>query len=432
MCDCKQSIGQRIGAAAGELAVNRLKRTGVYQGAKGLYDDGRDLYRGVKKVGKFLGIGDYVINSNSLVSGGMNSNIQLPQYGLRDTVIRHREYVGDVFTSSTAGAWQVQGFSINPGLFTTFPWLSCTALNYDQYVPMGIVFEFKSTCAELSSTATYPSVVMATEYDVLDRIPSSKQEMLGMAFSAEGKATEDMLHGLECAPQENARTVFFTRSGSVTADLQDYDLATFYIATVGGNTANLNIGSLYVHYEFAFRKEQLFVGPFLRNANYACWRATGATNIIPLGNVATTFATRTGFANTLTVSTLSTGSTTDILVSNDQILWHPRWKNTTWRLTVSWTGAALAIAYPLITTTITDVGLFLAQDATPVAATNSTKMTISWFISIPQTVTVAPQGVTFSAGPVNVPTNATVDFGLVQVNNEAIRNAISASVIMNT
>lgn len=218
-----------------------------------------------KKAKSIFGSGDYVLKSNSLVQtgGATESDVQIVPQGNRAVRIIYREYLGDVFThATTAGAFNLVGYSINPGLVGTFPWFAPIAQQYEQWTPNGVVFEFKSTSSEYVATQALGSVIMATEYDSLDRVFANKQEMLNSAYSNEAKPSERIIHGVECDPRDMQHSVYYVRSGAVpsTGNIRDYDVGTFYIATQGGATANLNLGSLYVHYDITLRKEQLFNG----------------------------------------------------------------------------------------------------------------------------------------------------------------------------
>lgn len=259
---------------------------------------GEKIVEGYQGMKRFFGMGDYELKSNSLISGGMSSGaMQVIPVGQRAIRIVYREYIGDVYTHpTTAGAFNVQSYVLNPGLVSVFPWMAPIAQQYDEWSPNGIVFEFKSTSSEYVATQALGSVIMATEYDVLDAAPANKQTMLNLAYSNEAKPSCGILHGIECDPRDTPNRIFFTRSGAIPsgADQRDYDLATFYVATQGGSTANLNLGSLYVHYDITLRKEQIFNGIPMKGQLWATVMPTANTLSagFPLGTAwPTTFGT---------------------------------------------------------------------------------------------------------------------------------------------
>lgn len=223
------------------------------------------LGRGLAR--NWFGVGDYTINANSLLGNIRNASNGTPTIMTqqRSTRIIFREYIGDITTSSTAGPPQPFNsvtYKVNPGDYNTFPWLASIANQYEQYKCHGLIFEFRSTTTDSSATGSFGSVMCSSDYDVFDPTPTNKREMLTMAYSSEAKAADNMLHGLECDPNELQRRVFYVRNSHNTADvetdLRDYDICNTTWATEGGDLpASSSIGSLYVHYDFEFFKEQV-------------------------------------------------------------------------------------------------------------------------------------------------------------------------------
>lgn len=253
MCDCSGSTGtgRFIGGAGGklgDLAEHKIKNY-----AKGQF----------KRFKSWTGLGDYKLITNSLVNGyAAGERPEMSVQGRR-VRIKYREYIGDIRTHpDTVGQFNVRSFNLQPADWNTFPWLAAIASNYDQYKPLGMMFEMRSTATDSSTTPNLGSVMMATEYDVFDQPYSTKKEMLNSAYSSEAKMSDDMVHGIECDPRELQRNLFYIRPTGTAlpnnANLRDYRLGTFHVATNGGSIpANTVVGSLYVHYEFEFLKEQL-------------------------------------------------------------------------------------------------------------------------------------------------------------------------------
>lgn len=180
----------------------------------------------------------------------------------RSVIVRHREFIGDIVTG-TAGAFNLQTFNVNPGLASTFPWLSQMAINFQEWKPLGILFEFRSTSADaLNSTNTaLGTVVLATDYDATDNVAitfQNKQMMMNHEFSQSAKQSCSILHPLECSPAMNPYSIFHVRNGTEppNADLRLTDLGVFGIATFGQQGSNVTIGELWVTYEIEFLKPQ--------------------------------------------------------------------------------------------------------------------------------------------------------------------------------
>lgn len=254
MCDCGNTDAgryfARIGGQFGDLATSKAARFADY---------------GKGRIKAWTGFGDYEIKANSLINPDGRPNLGISTQG-RSTFIRHREYIGDVYTHpTTVGAFNATTFVVNPANIATFPWLGTIANQFEQYKPRGVIFEFRSTATDTTTNASLGSIIISTDYDLLDAAYSNKADMLNSAYSSEGKMTDDVLHGIECDPQELARKLFYTRAqvvtGNSTVGDRDYDVCKTTIATQGGGlAAGQSVGSLYVHYEFEFLKEQVYGG----------------------------------------------------------------------------------------------------------------------------------------------------------------------------
>lgn len=248
MCDCGTTeLGGYFGKVGGQFGDL------VTQKGRNLAGEARKRFK------NWTGLGDYKIRGNSLIAGAEGGVPQI-QTQSRSTVIMFREYLGDVYTHPTEiGAFNLSSYAVNPGNIKTNPWLAPIALQYEQYKPRGIIFEFKTTTADTSLTSAVGSLIMMTDYDVLDDAPGNKSDMLNSAYSQESKISHSAVHGLECSPDELQRKVFYTRdeTASMIYGPRDYDIGNFHIATQGGNLPiNQSVGSLYIHYEYEFFKEQ--------------------------------------------------------------------------------------------------------------------------------------------------------------------------------
>jgi len=204
------------------------------------------------------GFGDYKVNSNSLTSG----IDRLPAFkAIRaGTRITHREYMFDVVTSSVAGAFKIQTIAIQPALLASFPWLSATAENYEEYKLNGAVYEFKSNSYDaLASTNTASgTVIMTTGYNVLSPPFTNKFSMEQYQYTCSSKPSVDLLHPVECAKIETPTSVLFTRASTpATGDLRLYDWGNFNIATVGMQGTSVNVGELWVTYDVTLFKPKL-------------------------------------------------------------------------------------------------------------------------------------------------------------------------------
>jgi hypothetical protein len=220
--------------------------------------------------GRIIGLGDYSVRSN-VFQGRLPEVTNLSGNG--GTIIRFQEYLGDVITSATPGAFKIDTYMLNAANQKTFPWLSQVAANYDQYEIQGILFNFRSTSANaLNSTNTALGTVMfATQYDVVDAPFSSKTEMLNYEFSTSSVPSQDQTHMVECDPHQTPLPLLFTDAGDTNpanTDPRLYFLGRTAIATTGFQGASVNIGELHVTYQVKLLKPKLVTALGLTNDFY--------------------------------------------------------------------------------------------------------------------------------------------------------------------
>lgn len=240
-----------------------------------------------------LGFGDYVqapwaanLKSNTLAMG--LSPPEVVNTSMKNVIIRHREYLGDVITGD-AGTFNNTAYSINPGIVETFPWLSQVAMAFEQYKLRGMVFEFKSASADaLNSTNTaLGTVIMATEYDSTRPDFASKQQMENHQYAMSARQSCSMLHPIECARSENVLSELYVRNGlGDDDDIRFTDFGKFQIATMGQQGSAVNIGELWCSYEVEFLKPR-FGAPSGSGSVYSehLYTGTGISNTAPLGGV---------------------------------------------------------------------------------------------------------------------------------------------------
>lgn len=242
---------------------------------------------------RFLGHGDYTLTTNSLI-GKPPSGEGMPKFdkdGSRGTRICEREYLGDIFSGGTlvngSSTFDLRGFALNPGVATTFPWLASIAQQYEAYKPNGIIFEFKSTSSAFNGTSqALGTVICATDYDPTDAYYINKTQMEAADYSDSTSAYKSMMHGIECEPKERGDNVLYVRAGGIPANdnLRFYDLGIFQIATQGMSATNVNLGELWVSYDFTFYKKNLMNGILGFNVTYNVMTNTVAeTQANPLG-----------------------------------------------------------------------------------------------------------------------------------------------------
>jgi len=211
-------------------------------------------------VSQVTGFGDYSIDQNSIMAGGMSIPQVVNSVDRGSVIIRHREFIRDISAST---AFTILKFPLNPGQKSTFPWLSQIAANFEQYRLRGVLFEFLSTSSDAvlsSSTSTALGTVnIATDYDAIDAAYTDKRSMLNTMFSSSNKPSQTFIHPIECKKSINPLSLQYIRtelSAPANTDIRMYDLGNTYVATEGMQAATGNVGELWVTYEVELFKQQ--------------------------------------------------------------------------------------------------------------------------------------------------------------------------------
>jgi len=211
------------------------------------------------RIKDITGFGAYTLRKNT-IAGVVPSMGNSPRVegGL---TVSHREFLGNVITSASAGEFSIYSLTINPGNPQTWEWLAQMACNYEQWVPEGIGFIFKSTSSDaLNSTNTaLGSVIMATQYDLLAKPFTNKADMLSYEYTSSGLPSDTFIHFVECDPLQIPISVLDVTSPSATAgDPRFKDLGIFSIATDGFQGTDVVIGELWVTYQVTLLKPKLY------------------------------------------------------------------------------------------------------------------------------------------------------------------------------
>jgi hypothetical protein len=264
-----------------------FKDTGAIVGSKigGMFGNS-SLGSGIGKwlgtgIGTMFGSGDYHMSGPNPKYNVITNGSQIPQFSTtrQTNIVCHREYLGDI--TGTAGFLNTP-YILNPGVSSTFPWLSSVAANYQEYRFHGLVFEFRPLITDFVTSGAPGVVIMATNYnsDAVDY--TSKQQMENSEFAVSVKPTLNLVHGIECAAQQTILPTKFVRTGSVPVnqDLRLYDQGIFQFATQQNPTQDL--GELWVSYCVEFFKPILPVVESEPSSGFHALRST-VSSAAPLG-----------------------------------------------------------------------------------------------------------------------------------------------------
>jgi hypothetical protein len=233
-----KSIGAQIGALVGD----------------GLQNFGTSVFN------RIMGKGDYTmpdttsqLRKNCLFQDGNN---QPPTFGGGKSafVFDHSEYVCDIITSSTAGAFNSQTFAINPSNNVLFPWLSNLSTNFEMFQIDGMIFRYESTSGNAISgtNAALGTVMGYVAYDTLDTVLTSKSALLQYEGAVDARMDQSFLVGVECDPKNLPMPRLYVGTAPSGADAKTYNWGNFTVATQGSQGTSANVGELWVHYRIKF------------------------------------------------------------------------------------------------------------------------------------------------------------------------------------
>lgn len=168
-----------------------------------------------------------------------------------DIEVTHTEFIADIPGSQ---AFAVTGYPVNPGMPSTFPWLSQMAPLYESYMFEELRFEYQNTCG----SQTPGLAMLAIDYDASDPAPSNKQQMAAYQGYARDAVWKDFDHR---STQKNLskRKSYYVRNGILAAnqDIKLYDTGNLFSGTFGQATDGDFVGELYVHYRVRLMTPQL-------------------------------------------------------------------------------------------------------------------------------------------------------------------------------
>ncbi len=194
--------------------------------------------------------------------------------------IKHREYLGDISGSVAFAAVQ---FSVNPGLATSFPWLSTLASRFESYLFRRLRFIVETQ----KSASTNGSVMMAIDYDASDQQPTSKVQLMSY-HNAVRSAVWDECHFVgDQGDLKKFGVQRYIRSGNIAAnlDIKTYDVGNLFVATQGCADTSA-VGELYVDYDVELMTPQFDISADAVAASVKI-ATTGAARATPFTGVQT-------------------------------------------------------------------------------------------------------------------------------------------------
>jgi hypothetical protein len=278
---------------------------------------GRWLGQGI---GAIFGSGDYQMVGQEPGYNVLANGKQIPKFMTNDrtNVICHREYLGDIL--STTG-FQNRSYPLNPTSTKTFPWLSQLAVNYQQFRFHGVIFEFRPMITDFTSAGQPGILVFATNYNANEPSFASKIEMENSEYAVSVKPTLSLIHAIECNPQETTITKLYT---DMDADPRFTTLGNMQLATTGNASANVVLGELWVSYCVEFFKPKLV--PEIGGVQTLHARRSVISTVNPLGTIQVSYGS----------------DIPDSFVSGSSISFRAT-PGTKWLVQVAWSGDVTAV-----------------------------------------------------------------------------------------
>lgn len=284
----KRNRNRGSGAGNGEVKITPIGRGlralgGLAGGLIGQSRLGQTLGGSVARI---FGQGDYLTNSDSVMTNSLLSRSGAPSFGdVTDGIrIRHVEYLSDIVSTTV---FNTQTLPLNPGLPRTFPWLSKIAANFEEYKFNGLVIYLNTTSGSaVGSTNTALGLWGAvTQYDPSEPGFSTKQQAENYIGCQSSVPSQSLMHGVECKPKSNILDKMYVRTGELGADqdLKFYDWGKTQIFTSGAQ-ASSTIGELKISYDVTFMKPRQPTGGYTAQTDQYYFEGAKASTPIGTGS----------------------------------------------------------------------------------------------------------------------------------------------------
>lgn len=151
------------------------------------------------------------------------------------------EMIGSVNGSVSFSIFQT--IQINPGLVNSFPWLSKTAVSWQQYKFSSLCYRFVTT----SATAATGSIILSPDYNSKEAPPSSLAASVNTQDAVMGSTWKSLTCNLKPSSMFSLGNRKNVRNAQISGELNIYDAGRLYICTEGQADTSA-IGNLWVDY----------------------------------------------------------------------------------------------------------------------------------------------------------------------------------------
>lgn len=173
-------------------------------------------------------------------------------------------------------------FALNPGLASSFPWLSSQAQGWERYKFRKLNFRYTTS----TGSTTPGTAILAPDYDAADAAPATEQVALTYKDRQYCPPWElDKLCKLSPASMNAAYKEHFIRTGALAAnqDIKTYDVGNLHLCTSGGTAVQW--GKVFVEYIVDFFGPQMTPSGLVSNDAEKGTAVSGMTAAKPFGTV---------------------------------------------------------------------------------------------------------------------------------------------------
>lgn len=168
--------------------------------------------------------------------------------GTGSITLKHREFIGNVTASGTAGAYKVEHYGLNAGDETTFPQLSYLSKLFEKFRINACAFEYIPMTGFGGDTNALGVVTLSTQVDPRGQLPTNKKFQHDMSWTSSGIPARHNRHVVEAHPDFKNHEFFYCRDENVDRPIEFVNPATVSISSEGVPTANQVLGELWVTY----------------------------------------------------------------------------------------------------------------------------------------------------------------------------------------
>lgn len=164
----------------------------------------------------------------------------------RSTRVVHRELVNASVAGSTSFAVQ-QTIALNPGLAASFPWLSVTAANWEQYK----VHRLEAVYVPIAPTNTQGDIMLSPDYDASDPVPTTEVQAGNNAGTVQDSCWSTIRLRLDPQAMMGLGPRRFVRQSAVAGDVKTFDVGKLFVCS-NNQTGTAAIGKLWLEYDIEF------------------------------------------------------------------------------------------------------------------------------------------------------------------------------------